>query len=272
MDELHFQVIIDPSLDRKVKGVVAFGDFETEDPQAVVYGKGEAHVFFRDLIFGRSFPLTFVTRKIDTLGTLLSIALFLHRDLAINTSLPGLIAQVSLVDFHGVVGYAHTDEWTSRFFKLLLAQVQGPTDRAGQQEALRTAVEWLREFILEGHYPAALPLTVEPPRVIDRGTDGFVVATATHPDLYLGWEHLYRSGFLRGILMYQVSEDRWKVLGARKSSYLGLDLNKAAAALNEAESAMEEPSEWQSDGFWLHGPERGTLILPSSLLDLLLRV
>jgi hypothetical protein len=72
--------------------------------------------------------------------------------------------------------------------------------------------------------------------------------------------------------MRQESVDRWHVLAARKSSYLSLDLNKAASLLNEMETVLGEPAEWVTDGLWLRGPERGTLILPTTLLNVFVRI
>jgi hypothetical protein len=272
--ELQFQVVIDADLASKVKGVVALGDFELEgeDSVSAIYKATEAHVFYRDLIFGRPFPLVLVTRGIENLGVLLGITLFLHRDLAIHPGVPGLFAALNMADFHGVAGLAHIDRDLSRFCKFLKKFIAEPRNKKEQQEALSTSVGWLRSYLLEGTLPA-LPPEKEPPRIIDRGTNGFVVATSSHGDLLLGWEELYRSGFLRGVLLYyQVGKDRWKVLGARKSGYLAFDLKTAAAALNEVEAAMGELADWATDGYWLTGPEEGTLILPSNLLEVLVRV
>ncbi len=271
--ELQFQVVVDADLGSKVKGVVAFGDFEPEGDGAntAIFKVSEAHVFYRDLIFGRPFPLVLATRKIENLGVLLGVVLFLHRDLAIHPGMPGLFAAVNLVDFHGVAGLAHVDRDLGRFCRFLLRFIEEPRNKKEQQEALTTAVGWVRSYLLEGSLPS-LPSEKEPPRVIDRGTNGFVVASSTHGDLLLGWEELYRLGFLRGVLLHSAGNDRWQVLAARKSSYMEFDLNRAAAALNEAESAMGEPAEWRTDGNWLAGPKQGTLILPSALLEVLLRV
>jgi len=271
VNELHFQIVVDPYLSSKVKGVVAFGEFEAEDAQTAVYKSSEGHVFYRDLIFGRPLPLVLVTRRVENLGVLLAITLFLHRDLAIHPAIPGLYAAVNLGDFHGVAGYAHVDRDLSRFLKFLREYMGLPRSKNAQQAALVEAVGWLRAYVLEGTLPALTP-EKEPPRVVDRGTDGFVFATSSHEDLLLGWEELYRSGFLRGVLMHQVANDRWHVLAARKGGYLAFDLNQAAVALNEAEAVMGEPSGWLSDGLWLASPKQGTLILPSAILELLLRV
>lgn len=254
---------------------MAFGEFEPkgENLLTAIYSVDEAHLFFRDLIFGRPFPLTLVTRSLDNLGVLLAVTLFLHRDLAIRPEIPGLFAASNLMDSCGTAGLAHVDRDLSKFLRLIRKLYISAPTKSDQQRALETAVGWLRTYILEGSFPA-LPPDSEPPRIVDRGTDGFVFATSFNMDLLLGWEELYRQGALRGVLMHQaaVNTDRWHVLAARKSPFLSFDLTKGAALLNEAEAAMDEPREWVTDGLWLRGPLGGTLILPSLLLQVFLRI
>lgn len=273
MQELKLQIVIDESLDSEVEGVVALGDFtpKGDNPLTAVYSVDDLHIFYRDLVFGRPFPLVLVTRSLSNMGQLLAVILFLHRDLAIHPGIPGLIAAVNLMDGYGTVGLAHVDRDLSRFLKLAQAALLKASDRATQQAVLETVVGWVRAYVLEGAYPALPPLP-EPPRVVDRGTDGFVFAVSTHKDLVVGWEELYRQGFLRGVLMQQAADDRWNVLAARKSPYLSFDLKKAASILNEAEGAMGEERGWSTDGFWLKSPSEGTLILPSALLQVFLRI
>lgn len=270
MEELKLQVLLNKDLESEVEGVVAFGDFKPkgESPGAL-YSVYEAHLFYRDLILGRHLPLVLVARDLETMGVLLSVALFLHRDLALNPAIPGLLSAVNLMDVHGVVGLAHVDRDLSKFLKFVRAYLTTTKDKA--QDALATAVGWLRAYVLEGRVPA-LPPDPEPPRPVDWGSDGFVFATSQHSELLLGWEELYREGFLRGVLMHQSGADRWHVLAARKSPYLSFDLQKAASLLNEAEVAMGELPEWVTDGQWLRGPEEGTLIPPSTLLQVFLRI
>ena len=271
MQELEFKVVVDKDLGRKVEGVVAFGDFVTEDStgRTAIYQVNEVSEFFRDLILGRPLPLVFVTRDLENLSVILGVTLFLHRDLAIQPIVPSLLTSFGLADAYGVPGQAHVDRDLSRFLKFLRVYVGSAKGKKGQQEALTSAVSWIRAYILEGSLPA-LPTEPDPPRIIEQGTDGFVFAT-TKGNLSAGWEELYRQGFLRGVLLTQ-NADRWKVLAARKSAFLALDLTKAADALNEAEAAMGEPSDWVTDGIWLLSPENGTLIPPSTILQVFLRV
>lgn len=269
MDEIRYQVVVDRNVSSKVSGVLAFGDFTSDSKDATIYGVSDLTVFFHDLILGRPFPLVFVTRGIDNLGVLAALTLFLHRDLAIHPATPGFLAAVTLVDGLGVAGMAHLDRDVSRFFKLIRNCLQASQGKS-LQESLALVVGWIRAYVISGDLPALPPVGPEP-RIIDRGTDGFVFASTSHPDLLWGWEDLFRAGHLRGAIVHKVGADRWRVLGARKSTYLGLDLMAVASALNQAEEAMAEPAEWVSDGLWLKGPERGTLILPSALLRVLVK-
>lgn len=271
MEELRLQVVLDKSVESEVEGVVAFGDFQPKGPNPLtaIYSVDETHRFYQDLILGRPLPLVLVTRNLETMGVLLAITLFLHRDLAINPALPGFLSAVNLMDAHGVAGLAHVDRDLASFLKFVRTYLTQTSDKV--QVALGTAVGFLHAYISEGLKPS-LPPEPEPPRVVDRGTDGFVFATSLHAELLLGWEELYRQGFLRGVLMHQEGGDRWHVLAARKSLYLSFDLKKAASLLNDVELALGEPQEWVTDGHWLRGPEEGTLILPSALLQVFLRI
>lgn len=266
MDELRFQIVLDKEIGRNVRGVVAFGDFETDDETLGTPIYKDVDTFFRDLIFGRPLPLTFAAKELETFGVILAIALFLHRDLAIHPDTPGFLACTNLAD-HGIAGLAHIDRDLSSFFKFTrryLASAKKPKD------ALETVVGWIRQYITDKQLPS-LPPALTPPRVVDIGTDGFVLATCQHESLAEGWEELFRMGYLRGLLLKSLPEARWQVLGARKSAYTLLDLGKAADALNEAETAMGEPPEWKVEGMWLIGPPDGTLIPVSALTKVLVR-
>jgi hypothetical protein len=270
VEELRLQVVLDKNLGSEIDGVVAFGDFRPKEGATfyAIYNVDEAHLFYRDLIMGRSLPMVLVARNLETMGVFVAVTLFLQRDLAVHPAVPGLFSAVNLMDSYGRSGLAHVDRDLSRFLRFLRGYLS--ENKGLVQDALATAVGFLRAYILDGVTPS-MQAEPEPPRIIDRGTDGFVFATSHHTDLLSGWEELYRQGFLRGLLIHQEG-DRCHVLAARKSPYLSLDLKKAAAILNEAESAMGEPAEWVTDGFWLRGPEGGTLILPSALLQVFLRV
>lgn len=274
MSELEFKVLIDPSLDRKCQGVVAFGDFEVPDGDvgAVYSGETAVSAFYQDLVMGRPFPLTFVTREVKKVGTLVAVALFLHRDLALHPATIGLVASAEMVDRFKLVGLAHVEPDLARFFRLLTGYLPGGLARKEQQERLATAVGWVRDYIRAGALPA-LPHDPPPPKVIDRGTNGFVLAESpSWAQLQLGWVDLFRQGYLRGLLLGATRDERVVAMAAKKSPFLSFDLRQAQEILNEAERAMGEPAEWEMSDIWLHSPRNGTLMHPETILQVMLHI
>lgn len=266
MDELRFQVVLDKDVERKVLGVVAFGDFETDDDTLGTAIYQDVATFFRDLILGRPLSLTFVAKELETFGTILAITLFLHRDLAIHQDTPAFLAATNLAD-HGIIGLAHIERDLSAFFKFIRQYLASAKN---QKQALESVVGWVRDYIQEKRLPPSTQAK-DLPRILDVGTDGFVLASYDGPNLLEGWEELFRQGHLRGVVIQSCEENRWRVIGARKSGYLSLDLGKAAEAFNEAERAMGEPAEWQVQGNWLLGPPGGTYLTVAALLKVMVR-
>ncbi len=273
MQELQFEVLIDPDLESEVEGVVAFGDFKSPKETAIIYPADASALasFYRDLILGRPFPLSFRVRRLDSLGKLLAMALFLHRDLAIHSRMPSVVASVSFVDHMGIVGLAHVDPELSRFFKFLSSYLPSDLPKTKQMDRIKTVVEWIGEYVREDRLPS-LPPKSPSPLVFDSGTDGFVLAENKRGSMDDGWEDLFRRGYLRGALFGPDKDGRRIVLAARKSPFLAFDLRKAAEILNEAERAMNEPPEWVTDGLWMEGPKDGTLLLVSAITQVLVRV
>lgn len=273
VEELRFHVLVlDPKSQKQIKNAVAFGDFETEDPDAIIYPKDGGRAFFDDLIMGRPLPLTLITSGLDRMSLLVVLTVFLSRELAIHPATPNLLVAADLVDRYQLAGLAHIDRDLARFFGFLAEYLPQGLGRKEQETRLASAVEWIRDYILEGTLPA-LPREAPTPRVLDRGTDGFVVAeTPTWQSMELGWLELFRQGFLRGVLFGAAREDRRAVLVARKSLFLPLDLRKAADIFNEVERSMGDPPAWIASDVWLRGPVEGTLLLSSMILDVLLRV
>lgn len=274
MDELRFEVVIDPTLGPEVEGVVAFGEFVPKGELAAVYADSRTALteFYVDLLQGRPFPLKLVTREVQTIGRLVAVTVFLRRELAINPVMPGLIAAANLVDQLGLVGLAHIDRDLGRFFKLLTAYLPPNLSRKEQQIRIATTVGWVYQYVFEGQLPA-LPVEPEPPRPFEYGSNGFVLAEAVAgASLEDGWVELYRAGYLRGALFSPPREDRRCVLVARKSPFLAFDLRKAAEVLNEAEAAMGEPPGWLADEQWLRGPQEGTLLPIAAITQVLVRV
>lgn len=273
LQELRFEVVVDPKLDPIVRDVLAMGDFElaSDNQTGTLYTAHGLSLFFADLIMGRPFPLKFVTRSVTSVGVLVAVALFLRRELAIHPATPNLVTAASLVDQLGSAGMAHIDRDLARFFKLLSGYLPETLSRRDQQERLATAVGWVCQYVLDGVLPG---LAAEPPvpRVLDHGSDGFVVAEVPSRALEDGWVELFRIGFLRGVLFGPVRKDRISVLAAKKGPYQRLDLRQAADLLNEAERTLGEPAGWVSDGLRLRSPPDGTLLSHSAVLSVLIRV
>ncbi len=268
MQELAFKVLVDEHLPEELPDAVAFGRFRKASG-GVVYTR--LRPFFSDLVLGRPLPLVFATRDLNKTSTLVALVFFLHRDLVLLPAALSLTAFVDTVESWGLPGLAHIDRDLARFLALLNSFVSD-ANRAERQERLAVAIRWIRDYLVEGKLPA-LPPEADPPRVIDRGTNGFVVAeAASGVALEESWLELFRQGYLRGIVFSPSVDDRRRVLVGRKSKFLRLDLALAERILNEAEAAMGEPTGWQASKLWLQGPPQGTLILVSKLIDVLVRM
>lgn len=270
MQELTLHAVIrEPG---HVRGAVALGAFTTDDPQTIIYR--EARAWFADLIQGRPFPLTMVIATPVKLEALVALTVFLTRSLAVHPATPSLLTDAELVDSYGPAGAAHIDRDRARFFSFLIAFLDREGLGASERETQITQiVNWVRAYIVEGQLPA-LPFEPPLPRVIERGTNGFVVAdTPAWASMEAGWVELFREGHLRGVLLGRARNDRVAVLAAKKSAFVTFDLERAAAILNEAELRQGEPATWYvADGLWLFGPPEGTLLLPTAILTVLLRV
>ena len=272
--EISLQVTIDKTLPRQLsESVVALGDFEPS-PDVIVYatnsdepGESALQRFYRDLIFGRPLPLKIVARDITDLDEALILALFLDRRLAIEPATAAVVFACDLARF-GPAGLAHVD----RDFAEFISWARSYLEVSPEQSKVKHVVEWLQGYILEGRLPSGPVPELTTYQVLNVGTNGFVAAQVSAGTLVDTWTELYRQGYLRGVLFEQAVGDRRAVLAARKSLLVSLDLEKAAAVLNEAERAMGEPPGWIGDPLWLWGPEEGTLLLPTHILEVLVRV
>ena len=273
MEELRFKVVIDDSLPVQLdEPAVALGSFEPSDKILVYPSDAEGfglRQFYSDLILGRPLPLRLVTREVEDVDDAFTLALFLDRKLAIHPTTPAVIAALDLARC-GPAGLAHVDRDLARFISFSRSYLG---EKAGREERIKTVIEWLRQYVVEGVFPS-LPPEPKPPRVLDVGTNGFVLAeAASGADLVDGWVELYRLGHLRGMLFGAASPEGQRLaLGARKSSFVAMGLEKAAGVLNEAERAMGELPGWVADSLWLWGPQEGTLLLPTHIIEVLVRV
>ena len=266
MQEPQFQVVFDPKAERNLSGVVAFGDFEVTE--GVVYPDNGLGQFYDDLIRGRALPTVLVLREL-TVSLLVGTTLFVHRPLALRPEMLSLVAACNIVGRLGLVGLAHIDRDLARFFKLLVSFLPADLSRIERQRRLETAVEWIREYVERSKLPALL---AEPPapRVLDTGSGGFVLAEGVA--LEDGWVDLWRQGHLWGVLMTPDQNGRRGVLVARKSAFCPMDCRRAAEVFNEAERAMGQPEGWKGDDLWVWGPDEGTVLLPTMIVDVVIRL
>ena len=253
--ELEFHVILDPTL--------------TEAPEGAFLYEGDLLGFYHSLISGHAYPLTLATRSLEDVDTLLALAIFMHRDLAIHPGTPGLIASFMLACAEPFWGLAHIDRDLARLIlhiRVYLTHANGDLHQQGDR--LASALQWIHEYATQGFLPQMAP-AAPPPRVLLTGTDGFVLAETKGPR-DMGWVELFRMGFFRGALVGQPKNDRRPVTIARKTSLIQFDLERAAQALNAMELAMGEEPAWVVEENFLRSP--GTLVLMEHLMLLLTRV
>ena len=280
MTPIEFSVSLDPEAPAVLSDAITFetgaSPGQVRDSATFAYnhhgaGFGDASpgaltTFYEDLVLGRPFPTRMVARRVDGMDTVVAMALFLHRELAIEPRTPGFVAQVDFLHRRGLTVVGHVDLHLEQMVYLLNDAPEGP-----DHEWLTRAIGWIRDYLTRGMVPGTVRQARV--RVIDRGTDGFVAATTEETQLLRAWVELYRQGFLRGVVFGSASPDlRRPVLISRKSAYVSLDIDKAASVLNEMEAAMGEAPAWTVDGLWLHGPPQGTFVLPADVLAVLTRV
>jgi hypothetical protein len=283
---LDFQLIVDPTFQGPVPNAVAFETgasiaqllesetpvYEHHGPEFGPIAPGALTRFFEDLLLGRPMPLTFAVRQIGDVDTVMAAALFMRRDLVTHPKAPGMVAGIDLVHRYGLTCLGHLDSDLGRFLGFLRGYLAKTLGKKETGTRLAQAIDWISGYMHNGTLPHS-GVGWPSVRVVDRGTNGFVLAE-TDGSLLEGWVELYREGFLQGVLVGPVNgESRRKVVASKKSLFIPLDLGKAASILNEMERAMGELPEWRVEGaLWLHGSDDGTLILLRHLMEVLLRV
>lgn len=284
MIEIDLQVAIQPDASSVLPDAVTFecgsSRAEVADPSTFAYnhhGEGFGQTdpgaltsFFEDLILGRPLPLKMVTHKIQGLDTVLAMALFLQRDLAIHPRTPGLVYNVDLVHRRGLPMLGHIDRDLGGLFRFLGRLFLEDIPQREVGDRLGMAVRFVREYLTEGQLPP-VDLGWAEVVVVDRGTGGFVVGRTLGP-LVDGWVELFRQGHLKGVLWGAEKKGRRSVVLARKSSWVRFDLEGAVGVLNGLEEAAMGVPEWQLEGDWLWSPSGGSLLRPSDLLQLAVRL
>lgn len=266
---LSFYVTIDPNLPREINTpVVAWGDFVSEHPEVAVYEPSNMPLsrFYIDMIMGRSFALQFATHAVADLECLVAITLFLDRSLALHPKTSNFVASINMVSSLGAAGMAHVDRDLARFI-LFLDQytIQEKVSKKEMEQKLMSAIQLIRAYILEDQLPS-LPPEQDLPKVLDTGTNGFVLAETLKPtSLVLSVVELYRMGHLRGLIF-----SGRHVLAFKKGKFLQFDLMQALETLNGAEP---EDALWyiHPGGVFLSSPPQGTNIPRETLISLFLR-
>jgi len=273
---VDLRVTVDPELPELLnEPVVAYGRFRGSHAGLVIYdpeaGSALARLYV-DLICGRALPLGFFARSLGTLDTVAAASLFLDRELVLHPKAAELVSAIELAGHLREGGLAHVERDLARLLLLidgyLCAALPGKEE---QGRRLGQVVEWLHRYVIHGSLPA-LPRAAEPPTVLDRGTNGFVLATATGrlADAVI---ELYRQGHLRGVVFHPLGGGRERVLAFRKSPYVRFDLQAAQAHLNGVEAALQrQGGRWDVERLLLMGPREGTTIPRRDLIETFLRV
>ncbi len=238
-------------------------DFGWADPGALTS-------FFEDLIHGRSMPEKFASKAIRDIDTLVAIALHQNPALAVCPNSLKLVTAADLVHRRGAVGMAHVDPEMMQFFRFIRGLFPKGLAKRDFDTRIAQVVGHIHEFLGNDQLPQ-MGREPDPPTILDRGTHHFVVAE-THGSLGEAWVHLFRNGFLRGVVFSEERVGRRQVLGGKKGPHVPLQLETAVQLLNEVERAMGELPEWRCDALWLYGPPDGTSMLVSHLLEVLIRV
>jgi hypothetical protein len=273
---VDLRVTVDPDLPELLnEPVVAFGRFRGFHAGLTIYGPdgiGSAlSRLYIDLICGRPLPLTLFTRSVQSLEAVVAASLFLDRELLLHPKAAELVTAVELVTQLREGGLAHVDRDLARLLLLVDGYLAPPSTKAEQGRRLGQVVEWLRGYALDGGLPA-LSREPEPPTILDRGTNGFVLATSAG-HLAEAVVELYRQGHLRGVVFHPLEDGRERVLAFRKSPHVRFDLKAAAAHLNAVETALQRQSgRWADERFLLTGPREGTTIPRHDLIETFLRV
>lgn len=253
--------------------LVGLGDFEAEHSGAVVYRRSKGvsllSTLWLDLILGRPLPTKMVLKSIPDFEHLFCLALFMDRELALHPKIPEVIASVELASQLQTVGLAHINPDLCRLLIFLDSYIfSAEGSRKEYSRKLKQALLWIRDYAIEGNLPS-LPRPQDPPKILSRGTNGFVLAEVKGEFLEPLLE-IYRMGHLRGILFGPGPPGFQSVLCFKKSEYLRYDLDTAMVKLNQAEVKAGQPPDWQKKSLVLF---HGATQMPRELItEFMLRV
>lgn len=279
--DLKFQVIVDPGLPPIVEGALSFETGATKDqlgpgvynhhgPDFTPGDPGALTRLYEDLLLGTPLPLTFATHAVSGADSVLAIALFMNRDLAIIPATTGLVASVDLAHRWGGPLLAHVDPVLAAFLRSFSKFFPEGISKKERGERIGLSVQWIREYLIEGTLPnlgSALPEV----RVLDIGSNSFVLAETTKPSPE-AWETLFRAGHLRGVLVGAEENNLRSVIASRKHERAWPDMYQALMFLNDLEGLSGGDPEWAADGNYIRSPLVGTKILLTYLIEVFLRV
>jgi len=269
---IKLEILIDPKLPPVVPGAVSF-ETGSETLALHVYGPGRVGpllAFYEDLISGAPMPLVFATKRVSGPHTVLAATLFFDRYLAIHPATPGVVYSVDAASRLGDTIFGHLEPSLSRFLRGVALYFQPSMSRQEAGQRLATAMGWMRSYLVDGTLPSLGPV-IPSIRVLDTGTNGFVLASSPRPGPE-AWESLYRDGYLRGILIGdEESQGLRYVLAARKSFQVGFDLERLTPILNELEQLSGGMPSWSILGNYLASPPDGSTISLQYLVEVFLR-
>lgn len=280
MEEIKFSVTVDSTLPPISEQYVSFemGEFQSGPCFAYEHhgdrflpeAPGALTRFYEDLISGAPFPLVLALHRVSAVDSVIAAALFVKRDITILPSTLGFVASVDLYHRKGIPFLGHSDPMLSRFVQFLDGYFPPNLPKREVGDRLASGVQWVYEYLTEGRLPH-LGADQEPPRILEIGSNGFVLADATNPTKNT-WVDLYRRGFLYGFVLGSEQDGTRKVVASKKSHFLRFDLLKAKTFLDELESAFGGQPGWLLDGYFLYSPADGSVIPPSYMLQVFLRV
>jgi hypothetical protein len=194
----------------------------------------------------------------------------MHRDLALLPVTTGLVASVDLIHRRGPTMLAHVEPLLANFLRFFDSFFPSSLVRRERGERIGLAVQWVREYLLEGTLPK---LNGELPEVqiLDLGSNSFVLAETKVPSIE-AWEVLFRSGYLRGVLLGVLEGDTRKVWAARKHERSWPHLGQTITFLNDLESLSGGLPEWTFEGDFVKSPSVGSRILVSHIMEVFLRI
>jgi hypothetical protein len=281
VEDLQFQVVIDPGLPSVVEGALSFetgaskdllgpGVYNHHGEEFSPWDCGALTRFYEDLVLGTPTSLIFATHGIGGPDTILAMAIFMHRDLAILPSTTGLVASIDLVHRFGRNLQSHIDPLLSGFLRSFNEFFPSSLSKKERGERIGLAVQWVRDYLVDGSIPN-LGEPLPKVEVLDVGTNGFVIGRSDKPSGE-AWEVLFRQGYLRGVILGLESPEGLEVLIARKHQRSWVNLNQALVHLNELEGLSGGEPCWVCEEDFIRSPKGGTKILVNYLIEVLLRI